>query len=66
MLMYISQNVSYKFGTDLLNIYIAEELELTFVEVLAPNKPGYIVGAVYKHPPMKLRKFNNFFLKHFF
>ena len=29
-----------------------------FIELLIPNKQSYIIGTVYKHPPMQHFKFN--------
>ena len=56
-LMYISENLSYKLRKDL-QIYSSKELESIFIELLIPNKQNYIIGTVYKHPPMHHFKFN--------
>ena len=61
-LMYFSQNISYKTRSDL-NICSTEEVESTIIEILIPNKPSYVVGLIYKHPTMKLQKFNNLFFE---
>ena len=50
--LYISQNISYKPRKDL-QIYSLKELESVFVELTIPNKPNFIVGAMYKHPSMQ-------------
>ena len=34
-----------------------------FIELTIPNKPNFIVGAVYKHPSMQHYKFSNDFLE---
>ena len=34
-----------------------------FIELTIPNKPNFIVGAMYKHPSMQHYKFNNDFLR---
>ena len=34
-----------------------------FIELTIPNKPNFIVGAMYKHPSMQHYKFNNDFLQ---
>ena len=56
-LMYISENLSYKPRKGL-QIYSSKELELMFIELLIPNKQSYVIGTVYKHPPMQHFKFN--------
>ena len=60
--MYISQKFSYKQCKDL-QIYCPKELESVFIELTIPNKPNFIVGAMYKHPSMQHYKFNNDFLQ---
>ena len=60
--MYISQKFSCKPRKDL-QIYCPKELESVFIELTIPNKPNFIVGAVYKHPSMQHYKFNNDFLE---
>ena len=58
--MYTSQNISIKTSTDH-NIYSTKELDSTFVEILIPNQPAYVLGTIYKHSPIKPHKFNNHF-----
>ena len=62
VLLYISQKFSYKQRKDL-QIYCPKELESVFIELTIPNKPNFIVGAMYKHPSMQHYKFNNDFLQ---
>ena len=62
VLLYISQKFSYKPRKDL-QIYCPKELESVFIELTIPNKPNFIVGAVYKHPSMQHYKFKNDFLE---
>ena len=52
ILLYISQNFSYKQRKDL-QIYYPKELESMFIELTIPNKPNFTVGAMYKHPSMQ-------------
>ena len=59
-LTYISQKLSYKNRPDL-QIYHPKHLESTFIEILLRNKSSCIVGAVYKHLPMKPYTFNTAF-----
>ena len=56
------QKFSYKAGKDL-QIYCPKELKSVFIELTVPNKPNFIVGAMYKHLSMQLHKFNNDFLQ---
>ena len=44
-------------------IYCPKELESVFIELTIPNKPNFIVGAMYKHPSMHHYKLNNHFLQ---
>ena len=62
VLLYISQKFSYKQRKDL-QIYCPKELKSVFIELSIPNKPNFIVGAVYKHPSMQHYKFSNDFLE---
>ena len=57
--MYISQKLSYKPR----KIYCPKELESVLIEVAIPNKPNFILVAMYKHPSMQHYKFNNDFLQ---
>ena len=59
-LIYISQKLSYKNMPDL-QIYNPKHLESTFIEILLPYKSNFIIGTVYKHPPMKPYSFNTSF-----
>ena len=59
-LIYISQKISYKNRPDL-QIYHPKQLESIFIEILLPDKSNFIVGTVYKHPPMKSYSFNTSF-----
>ena len=59
-LIYISQKLSYKNRPDL-QIYNPKHLESTFIEILLPYKFNFIIGTVYKHPPMKPYSFNTSF-----
>ena len=36
-------------------------MESTFIEILLPDKSNFIIGAVYKHPPMKQYSFKTSF-----
>ena len=36
-------------------------MESTFIEILLPDKSSFIIGTVYKHPPMKPYSFNTSF-----
>ena len=44
-----------------LQIYNPKHLESTFIEILLPYKSNFIIGTVYKHPPMKPYSFNTSF-----
>ena len=59
-LIYISQKLSYKNWLDL-QIYHPKHLESTFIEILLPDKYNFIIGTVYKHPPMKPYSYNTSF-----
>ena len=56
-LLYIANHLSYKCCSDL-NIYIKNELESTFIEIVNPRKSNIIVGVIYRHPSMDLADFN--------
>ena len=56
-LLYIANHLSYKCRSDL-NIYIKNELESTFTEIVNPRKSNIIVGVIYRHPSMDLADFN--------
>ena len=59
-LIYISQKRSYKNRPDL-QIYHLKHLESTFIEILLSDKSNFIIGTVYKHPPMRPYSFNTSF-----
>ena len=59
-LIYVYQKLSYKNRPDL-QIYHTKHLESTFIEILLPDKFNFIIGIVYKHPPMKPYSFNTSF-----
>ena len=61
VLLYIYQIFSYNPRTDL-QVYCPKELESVFIELTIPNKPNFIVNAVFKHPSLQHYKFNNDFL----
>ena len=58
--IYVSLKISYKNRPDL-QIYHPKHLESTFIEILLPDKFNFIIGIVYKHPPMKPYSFNTSF-----
>ena len=61
LLMYISNQISYKFRNDL-NIYCSKQLESVFIENLIPNKQNQLIGKVYKHPSINISKFHHEYL----
>ena len=65
MFLYIASPLSYKPRSDL-NIYQANQLESTFVEINNPNKSNIVIGCVYKHPNMDVLDFKNSFLSQMF
>ena len=62
LLLYISQKLFYKPRKDL-QIYCPKKVESVFIELAIPDKPNFIVGAMYKYPSMQHYKFNNDFLQ---
>ena len=52
-LLYIAHHLSYKSRNDL-NLYKANQLESTFIEIINSKKSNIIVGCLYKHPVMDL------------
>ena len=60
--MFISQTLQYKVQK-YLQIYCPKELESFFIELLFPNKPGFVIGTIYKHPAMQNYKFNVDFME---
>ena len=57
--------MSYKPCPDL-NIYKANQLESTFVEIINPKKGNIVVGCIYKHPTMDVLDFKNNYLGQIF
>ena len=53
--------LSYKPRNDLY-IYKTTELESTFIELINPKKANVIIGAILRHPNMKLDEFNDIYL----
>ena len=45
-LLYIANHLSYKCRNDI-NIYMKNELESTFIEIVNPKKSNIIVGVIY-------------------
>ena len=65
MLLYIASHLSYKPCPDL-NIYKANQLESTFVEIINPKKSNIVIGCIYKHPNMDVLDFKNNYLSQIF
>ena len=49
-----------------LNIYIANQLESTFIEIINPKKSNIVIGCLYKHPNMDVLDFKNNYLSQIF
>ena len=64
-LIYIASHLSYKLRTDL-NVYKANQLESTFVEIINPKKGSIVIGSLYKHPNMDVLDFKNNYLRQIF
>ena len=58
---FISDNLIFKQGPDLI-IDELGMLESTFIELIFPNKRNMICGCIYKHPSMKISRFNSEYL----
>ena len=58
---FISENLTFKQRPDLL-INEPGRLESTFIELIFPNKRNMICGCIYKHPSMKVSRFNGEYL----
>ena len=56
-LPYIANHLSYKSRNDL-NLYIANQLESTFIEIINSRQSNIIVGCLYEHPVMDVADFN--------
>ena len=65
MLLYSACHLRYKPHPDL-NIYKANQLESTFVEIINPQKSNISIGCLYKHPNMDVSDFKNNYLKQIF
>ena len=64
-LLYIANHLSHKPRPDL-NIYKANQLESTFVEIINSKKGNVVVGCIYKHPTMDVLDFKNNYLGQIF
>ena len=58
---FISGNLIFKQRPDLLSNQTGR-LESTFIELIFQNKRNMICGCIYKHPSMKISRFNNEYL----
>ena len=58
---FISGNLIFEQRPDLL-INQTGRLESTFIELIFQNKRNMICGCIYKHPSMKISRFNNEYL----
>ena len=65
MLLYSACHLHYKPHPDL-NIYKANQLESTFVEIIKSKKINLVIGWLYKHPSMEVLDFKNNYLKQIF
>ena len=64
-LLYIASHLSYKPRPDL-NVYKANQLESTFVEIINPKKGNIVIGCLYKHANMDVLDFKNNYLMQIF
>ena len=64
-LLYSASHLSYKPRPDL-NIYKANQLESTFVEIIDPKKSNIVIGCLYKHPNMDVLDSKNNYLSQIF
>ena len=64
-LLYIASHLSCKLRPDL-NIYKANQLESTFVEIINPKKSNIVIGCLHKHPNMDVLDFKNNYLSQIF
>ena len=60
-LLYITNHLSYKSRNDL-NLYKANQLESTFIEIINSKKSNIFVGCLYKHSVMDITDFNKNYL----
>ena len=58
---FISDNLTFIERPDLL-INEPEKLKSTFIELVFPNKRNMTCGCIYKHPSMKISRFNSEYL----
>ena len=58
---FISGNLTFKQHPDLL-INKPGRLESTFIELILQNKRNMICGCIYKHPSIKITRFNSEYL----
>ena len=65
MHLYIASHLSYKPHPDI-NIYKANQLESTFVEIINPKKSNIVIDCLYKHPNMDVPDFKNNYLSQIF
>ena len=59
--LYIANHLPYKLHNDL-NLYKANQLESTFIEIINSKKSNIIVGCLYKHSVMDITDFNKNYL----
>ena len=64
-LLYIASHLSYKPRPDL-NVYKANQLESTFVEIINPKKGNIVIGCLYKHLNMDVLDFKSNYLRQIF
>ena len=64
-LLYIASHLSYKPRPDL-NVYKANQLESTFVEIINPKKSNIVIGCLYKHLNMDVLDFKSNYLRQIF
>ena len=64
-LLCIASHLSYKPRPDL-NIYRANQLESTFVQIINPKKSNIATGCIYKNPNMDVLDFKNNYLNQIF
>ena len=65
LILYIASHLSYKPRPDL-NVYKANQLESTFVEIINPKKSNIVIGCLCKHPNMDILDFKNNYLRQIF
>ena len=63
-LLYIASHLPYKPPPDL-NIYQANQLESTFVEIIIHKKSNIVIDCLYKHPNMDVLDFKHNYLAKF-